>query len=249
MDISGNNQNRMRMRPKTALTLHGVLVAFLAVGLIQLAELSWFPLMIVSVLFLFSIWFGRASVFYVFVACILFLAIAGAPVMGRESLRRLDLGDLVFAMFLVGFIGASFRYIGLSRLVQTFCRNSLSESGTEIPNTQSNFQFPMFVGGRWWLIPVAVVLAALLLGIFPVDSVMGRQFWITPIGVRMIVLFGFLFFIWMICRSLNSLAMRWNMTPEQADVQVRSIVAAEFWKDQSGIEIRQAKIGAKNRQV
>jgi hypothetical protein len=82
----------------------------------------------------------------------------------------------------------------------------------------------------------------------PYDTSTVREYWISPRGARAIFMGSFLFFLWFVFRSLFSLILRWKMDPDRASIQIRSIFAQEYWREQAEIETRRAKLRLKQRQ-
>ena len=160
----------------------------------------------------------------------------------RFGLQDLRLSDTTDALILIALAAASFRFLESARFLDTFYPDALRGKK---PNSNFKFEFPSLFGGRWWMIPVAVILAVVLLGFFPFGGRPMGQIGIRPIAERLIFLTLVLFFAWYVCRAVIGTIVRWRMKPHQADVHCRSLIASEFWKETYDIENRRAKKRAK----
>ena len=145
----------------------------------------------------------------------------------------LEVSDLVCCVLYLLLTGVLFRYLEIKRFAKSvFYRPSSAEKNT--------WKFPSLLGGRWWMILLALSTAWMVLTWFPLDGRSPLKYTLKPIHARVIILVGGLFFLWFICRSMIQLISRWMMTPQQADVYRRSMVAREYWRDQSRIEKKRA---------
>lgn len=241
----------LRLDIRESLIALGLTAAFFGVCLLQFLELPGVLLLLMTILFAATIWLRQSWGLYGVLTIVFFLKFS--RVGGFRQLRELTYVDFMFPMVLMALAGACFRYLEVGKFTQAFdlrkqkavrAEETAMNQRTEI--RRAGNPFPSLLGGRWWLIPTAVTIGFTLLTLFPHDSSTTREYWITPRGARAIFLGSFLFFLWFICRSVYSLIMRWKMDPQQASVQVRSIFAQEFWREQVGIEGRRARI--KSRQ-
>jgi hypothetical protein len=252
-----SNPNPIRpIRPPFKLELRESLIAlalaaaFLGLWTIQFVDVPFLLLLLMTVLFGASMWLRRSWGLY----CILFIVVlfkfsALSPGQ-RIQFRELSFLDFVFPIVMMAFAGAVFRFLEVSRFARAFYPPTSNIAKTEEVATRRNWnlRFPSLLGGRWWLIPTAVTCALFLLTMIPYDTSTIREYWISPRGARAIFLGSFLFFLWFVFRSMFSLIMRWKMDPDRASIQMRSIFAQEYWREQAGIENRRAKMKLKQRQ-
>jgi hypothetical protein len=238
-------RNRFLVGPAEGLVTLGIAAGIFGLWTIQFADLNIFSLTILIVFFLMGIPLQASWAIYLLFVTLIVVKFAFAPL---QSIQVTTLGwlDLLFACVAMTFAGLCFRYLELYKYVSTFYPEA-GKPGSSDKKTQ--FQFPSLLGGRWWLIPLAVFVATVLLFAFPHESNTSRRFWITPTGARLIFLTFFLFFFWFVCRSIIALAMRWRMEPEQADVQVRGLIANELWVEQRPIEARRLKLRSRDRET
>lgn len=223
----------------------GLAAAFFGLWLIQFFDLPFLLLLLMTALFVATIWLRRGWGLYCVLAILFFLKFSRVAYWQRLQLRELTYVDFVFPIVLMAFAGACFRYLEVSKFAQAFYptkKGSVDAGADSAVQIDRNLRFPSLLGGRLWLIPAAVTFALFLLTVFPHDTSTIREYWITPRGARAIFLGSFLFFLWFICRSVYALIMRWKMDPDQARIQMRSIFAQEYWREQSGIEKRRAKL-------
>ena len=224
------------MSPRETLVTLGVAAGVFGLWMIQFENLNVLSLTIVVVFFLMGIPLKAAWAIYLLFATLVFLKFVLTPQFSQTGINEFD---LMFTLVAMGFAGFCFRYLELWKYVRAFYPSVGSSSNS---NSDSGYSFPSLLGGRWWLIPLAVLAAMVLLWAIPYDPSSNRRYWITPLGARLIFLTCFLFFFWFVCRSTIAFAMRWQMDPEQADIQVRSLIADEFWSEQIPMEARRAKL-------
>jgi len=236
---TGNVNRRFLKRGPESLAILALASSVFGVWVLQFDKLNLISLMVVVSLFVLGIALRRGWGIYLLFATLIFLKFSLAQ---YQQVRFIDETDLVYACVAMVFAGCCFRYLQLSQFVR-----ALYPAG-ERDATQDRFQFPSFFGGRWWLIPFSVFSAASILWWIPVNSTLARRFWITPNGARLIILTFVLCFFWFVCRAVLSIADRWRIQPEQAEVRVRSLIANEFWREQTMIESRRAKARMRTKQ-
>lgn len=228
--------DRRRLGPRESLLALGIAAGLFGLSMVQFENLNMFGLVLIVFFFFIAIWIRRAwAVYFLFalLVCFKFANVSNQIGLGRSSI---DGWDIMFTIVAMIFAGCCFRFLELSRYVRAFYP-ALQESTTE----KRAFQFPALMSGRWWLIPGSLVIALVLLRTFPYDIDAVRQYWITPSGVRTIMMGFFLFFIWFIFRSVVSLNVRKDMGTGQAAVRARSLIAKEFWNEQLPIENQRVK--------
>ncbi len=235
-------QSPFRLAPRQTLATLGIAAGIFGLWLIQFENLNIFSLTMVVALFLIGIWFKAGWSIYLVIATLVLLRFAFAPYSPIQPVNLIWM-DLLFAGVAIVFSGLCFRFLELAKFIRAF-HPDLGKPA--MADRELRFAFPSMLGGRWWLIPVAVLGATALLFLIPHDGSSTRRYWITPPAARLIFITFFLFFFWFVCRSVIALLMRWRMEPEQADIQVRSMIAGEFWVDQFPVESRRLKIRSRN---
>jgi hypothetical protein len=241
-----NPKKSFRLGPRESLAAFGIAAGMLGLWMIQFENVLWFGLASIVLLFSITIWFQRGWAVYLLFANLLILKFIDVSSHPRSQLSVVDGWDVLFTVVAISFAGCCFRYLELSRYIRAFYPDLRTSAEA---SEDRGFQFPSLVGGRWWLIPIAIGLAALLLVAFPNDPESVRRYWITPTGARMIFLGFFLFFSWFVCRSIVSIAIRKKMDPDQASIRVRSMIANEFWREQLPIETVRAKLRRREVEV
>lgn len=236
------NETRFQFRlppadAQLALAIGAGLLGFCALQFYEGVSLS--PLLLLIAMFVGGVWTKRAWLFYLLLGTLVSLKYFLVHPSVRSGLIRLQWSDVITALILLALAAACFRFLESNRFLSTFYPH---EQFGEKPRSGINFEFPSLFGGRWWVIPLAVIVAFLLLGVIPFERPPSlRQFKIKPLASRLIFLTLFLFFAWFICRALVGTIVRWRMKPNQADVHCRSLIAKELWKDTLAIERRRAK--------
>ena len=250
------SSNRNPIRPPFKLELRESLIAlalaaaFFGLWMIQFFDLPWLLMLTLTLLFAITIWLRRSWGLYGVLIIVFLLRFSTVSSWQRIQLRELTISDFIFPMVLMAFVGASFRFLEVSKFARAFYSSSRSKIGVDGSGEgrKWNLRFPALLSGRWWLVPVAVTFALVLLSVFPYDKSTVREYWITPRGARAIFLGSFLFFLWLICRGLFSLIRRWKMDSERARIQMRSMFAQEYWREQAAVERRRAKMKMKHWQ-
>ena len=145
---------------------------------------------------------------------------------------------------------ASFRYIELRRYSRTFdTRKPYRE--LEVPNkrrlsTGIWVVLTQIVRRHWYNSVFAILGAFLLLRNFPESQALIKQYWLQPSAGRFIFLSLLLFFGWFIFRTMISIWDWFRLTPEQADVAIRSLANREFWSETAGVQKRKNKLKIKD---
>lgn len=230
--------DEFRMSPMVSQTTLGVGAALLGICAVQFESLSLLHLFVLMVLFAIGILKQQAWAIYAMLGTFLFPKYF---MMGQ--LLRIRLPDLILTLIVILFAAACFRFLESGRFLRTFYPNvqigEKRKSGTR-------FQFPSMLGGRWWMIPVAIFLATMLLAIFPARVQLFRDIKIRGEVSRLVFLTLFLFFGWFLCRAALGMFIRWRMETRQADIHCRSLVAKEMWRDTYSFAKRQKKLQARD---
>ena len=154
--------------------------------------------------------------------------------------------DLLNCGLILLMLVASFRYIELCKYSRTFdTKKSYRE--LEVPNkrrlsTGAWVVLTQIVRRHWYNSVFAVLVAFLLLRNFPESQTLAEQYWLQPTAGRFIFLSLLLFFGWFIFRTMISIWDWFRLTPEQADVAIRSLANREFWSETAGVQKRKSKL-------
>ena len=237
------NSTRFRLPPVESQVAVGLVAGLLGVCVVQFGEYSTFQLLLMIGFFVVGIVAQRAWAVYLLLATIIILNYFLIPSFLKGRLFQLNFSNIVFALILILFAAACFRFLQTSRFLQTFYPNAVLG---EKPDPESRNEFPSLLGGRWWAIPLAVVLAAILLSVFHFRVQFFQDARLNPTAGRLIFFILNLFFGWFICRALVGLIIRRRMSTVQADVQCRSLIAKEMWKDVHAVEKRKVKIRSRD---
>ncbi|MEL7500331.1 MAG: hypothetical protein AAFN77_22230 [Planctomycetota bacterium] len=98
------------------------------------------------------------------------------------------------------------------------------------------------VSSRWHL-AILVSFAALVILVFnPDNDLMIYRYGLEPQWGRLIFIVLGMGFLWMICHAAISMLARYRATQDMREVEARALVNSEFWRDQSGIEVRLARL-------
>ncbi len=229
---------RFRLPPPESQFVMGVGAVLLLVCAVQFKSFGLLPLLLMMAFLAFGIFMRRAWAIYLMLGTFVYLKYFVVLTGVHFRSHQLRFGDLFLVLILILLTGACFRFLESSRFLRSFFPGAkLGEK----PQPGTGFEFPSLLGGRWWAIPLAVLLASMLLTGFPHDTQPLRDVGIRPLPSRLIFLTLLLFFGWFVCRAFVGTLIRWRMEPRQADVHCRSLVAKELWKDACPIEARRAK--------
>jgi len=139
---------------------------------------------------------------------------------------------------------ASFRYIELRsysnafELGKTYRRLNTSPSLINVLSTIIG----QLVRRQWYHSAFAIFAAYLLLWSIPTTKQWTQKYWLDPVGGRFIFLCLALFLGWFICRAVFSMWDWFCLTPNQADVAMRSWTNREFWSSMAGVERRRSNL-------
>jgi len=240
-NIEQNDTKRFRLRlpPVESQIALGFGAALLGLCAVQFQSFTLLHLFLMATLFAAGIWGKRVWAIHLMLATYITLKyFIGKSYLEFENLR-LTPEDLLTSLVLTLLAAACFRHLETSRLLHAFYPNA--ELGKSTLG-KKKYEFPSLLGGRWWAIPVAIISAWILLSVVPSEGQLFAQLRLKPLASRLIFLTLFLFFAWFVCRAVIGIFIRWRMDPSQADVQCRSLIAKELWKDVFSIEQRRAKI-------
>ena len=236
--------------PRGALWALAIAAALCGLWMIQFENLNLLGLSILVFFFAVTIGLKRSWALYLLFGTLIFYKSSVVEPWDAHGLRTIGSLDVVFTFAAILFAGLCFRYLELSRVVEAFFpalpKSATKKDDLNAKADSASESFPSLLGGRWWLIPIAILFAIGLLQWFPYDGEGPRQ-WITASGKRIIHLTFFLFVSWFLCRTLLAMVLRWNLGPEQASIRSRSLIAKEFWNESYPIERKRGKIVMDNR--
>lgn len=141
---------------------------------------------------------------------------------------------------------ASFRYIELRSYSRAFelgksYRGLKATNNQSLPRTLAT-ALGQLVRRQWYHSIIAIFAAFVLLWSIPATKLWTQKFWLEPTGGRFIFLAFALFLGWFVCRAAFSLWDWLGLTPNQADVAMRSWANREFWSELAGVERRRSKL-------
>jgi len=141
---------------------------------------------------------------------------------------------------------ASFRHIELRNYSRAF---ELGKSYRRLNTTSKpslvsvvNTVMGQLIRRQWYHSLLAILAAYLLLWNIPATKQWTQKYWLDPVGGRFIFLSLALFLGWFICRAVFSMWDWFCLTPQQADVAMRSWTNREFWSETAGIQRRQSNL-------
>ncbi len=222
---------RLRLSPVETQIAFALLAAVTGMVLLQFDRLGLSPLLMLTVLFVGGMWAKRNWAIWLLLGVIIYLKYFAGHINLQFGVQ-LRGQDVAVAMLIIVLAAACFRYLESARFLEAFYPNTKLR---EPPRHGIKFEFPSLLGGRWWVIPLAVIVSVYLLHLTFNGEVL-RQFRFRPTASRVVFLILLLFFGWFVCRAGVGMIIRWRMKPEQADVQCRSFVAGELWKESFNIE-------------
>jgi hypothetical protein len=90
--------------------------------------------------------------------------------------------------------------------------------------------------GRWYFIPIAILIGLALLLIIPIEIQNVRGDLMTRRSTRLILIVLGVFICWFVSVNIIKFVARWQMKSDQADISIRSSIANELWRDQKRFE-------------
>ena len=141
---------------------------------------------------------------------------------------------------------ASFRYIELRSYSRTFnlgktYRKLQNRNRPSVVNVLRTIMGQL-VRRHWYHSLLAIFAAYLLLWSIPTTKQWTQKYWLDPTGGRFIFLCLALFLGWFLCRSVFSMWDWLGLTPNRADMAMRSWANREFWSASAGVERRRNKL-------
>ena len=253
-DRDAGSGSLFRLAPNVTLVVLVFLAAAKGVLWLQLETVDRFRFWMIIGFFVLMVWrrssASLAYLFFMLATVVATKSFYNISFRAWESLHQIHATDIMSTLLMLGFAGACLRFLETKK----YCLGVLSKFGwgrVGLGGKNSRGvrrrEFPSLLGGGWWLIPVSVVSAIMLLEFFPFDPTAVQKYWVKPRPMRLIFLIGVLFLVWFLARSLFMLIMRWKMDVDQAGVHTRSIIARQFWREHRAIESRRAKSILKNR--
>lgn len=152
----------------------------------------------------------------------------------------LGLHEFVYAICLVGFVGFAFRFLDVVRDKPSVGSPSplIKTANYDLSNAPKKIQ-PF--GGMWVLLPMALILAGILLMVIENDFSARRRFRVTPSGARTVYMIWMLFFFWVVSITGFHFVSRFKRTVEESKLFVRSVYSKEIGRELSAIEARRAR--------
>ena len=235
---NATNKFRFRLPPVEANIAIGLAAALFGLSAVQFHDFSLLQLLLLAAFFAVGILMRRPWAIYLMFATFLALKYVLIHPFFKSQFRNLHYSDPFLVFILVMLAAACFRYLESSRFAQAFYPHAKLGEKRDL---ETRYEFPSLLGGRWWAIPLAIVLAATLMGTSRYQLGFLRQVGITFLASRVIFITLLLFFCWFICRAAVGTFIRWQMGTEQAEIQCRSLIAKEMWREVSPIERRRQK--------
>ena len=203
-------------------------LAIISVGLIP-TVLSGLLFM----LFALAIGFRQMFVIYLFLLLLVFAKYIYLPELQLVN-PTLDFSEILFVGFVFAFYGFCVRYIDLANSIESiYSGSSESVSSEELARPYPNATIS---GGRWYFIPIAILLGLALLLVIPIEIQNVRGDLTSRRATRLILIVLGIFICWFMSVTIIKFVARWRMSPHQADVSIRSSIANELWRDQRRLE-------------
>ena len=145
--------------------------------------------------------------------------------------------SFLFALLTVIFVGVAARYSEAARY----------QRGYELPADMGirpiePIEFlKMIFSSRWFGAYAAVCTAMLLLVITPNSERALLKFGLKTGWGHWILLVTGLGAFWLVCREFIYRVQRWNAPPASLEVEARSLINTEFYREMAGVEKRRAK--------
>jgi len=211
----------------------GCCLAIISIGLIPT-----FLSGILFILFAFAIGFRKMFLIYLFLFILImakYIYLSGFQI-GNPNL---DVRELLFVGFVFAFYGFSVRYIDLANAVEAIYPGQGESSLSGDPNAAGlagQYPNPTVIGGRWYFIPIAILVGLALLLVIPLEIQNVRGDITSRRATRLILIVLGIFICWFVSVNIIKFVARWQMSSEQADVSIRSSIANELWRDQKRLE-------------
>lgn len=150
--------------------------------------------------------------------------------------------EAYFCFLVIGHLSLSSRYAQTLKYAKAY----------EVDSDEFSWMPRLGWVSTWFsTIPYAGFLAIgsgiLLIWVMPRGREMIYQFGIQPNWGVLIFLTLILFFSWLFFRAVLGIVRRFQLSPEVADVSLRSTLGRDLWRDHAGVERRTAKLMVKQR--
>ena len=150
-------------------------------------------------------------------------------------------GAIYLAVVMLGYITFCFRYTDLSRDYGSEISGSTGHGPGRNPNQKNPWlSLHPFLSGWLW-IPASLVLAIIVLAMFPFDPTTDQRLAITPGGMRAISIVWFLAVVWFVIEGAAALFARRQKDAVREGVYVRSVFCRLLNSELSSIEKRRGK--------
>jgi len=227
----GNNDGLSRSNRSLGFLGFGAGVCCLAI--ISIGLIPTFLSGLLFMLFALAIGFRQVFVIYLFLLLLIFAKFIYLPGFQLEN-PTLDFSEILFVGFVFAFYGFCVRYIDLANSIESIYpgHGESKRSG----DLASRYPNPSISGGRWYFIPIAILVGLALLLVIPIEIQNVRGDLTSRRATRLILIVLGIFICWLVSVTIIKLVARWQMSPDQADVSIRSSIANELWRDQKRLE-------------
>ncbi|MGB1930052.1 MAG: hypothetical protein ACPIA2_12025 [Mariniblastus sp.] len=221
-----------------ALGIFGFGAGLSCLAIISIGQIPTFLSGLLFVLFALAIGFRKMFVIYLFLlllVCARYIYLVGFQLEDAT----LNLREILFTIFVFAFYGFSVRYIDLANAIESIYPDqgeSLGPRNSQATKLVTPYPNPTVTGGRWYFIPIAILLGLALLLFFPIEIQNVRGDLTSRRATRLILIVLGIFICWFVSINIIKFVARWQMSSAQADVSIRSNIANILWRDQKRLE-------------
>ncbi|MDA7924994.1 hypothetical protein N9B60_06300 [Mariniblastus sp.] len=231
---SGNQKKATGLsRSNRSLAFLGVGAGLCCLAIISVGLIPTFLSGILFMLFALAIGFRQMFLIYVFLFVLFFAKFVFLPGFNIAN-STLGLSEILFVNLVFAFYGFSVRYIDLANAVESIypALGEVEQSSHSV----SPYPNPQVGSGRWYFIPIAVLIGLALLLVIPLEIQNVRGDLMSRRATRLILIVLGIFICWFVSVNIIKFVARWQMKADQADVSIRSSIANELWRDQKRFE-------------
>jgi hypothetical protein len=190
------------------------------------------------------VWTGHTGWAFAFSGFVIAQRCMGKRYFEASNLQAFDLAVVIGLLL---FLSASFRYCEMVKFAFAFNVDAESKKDRRLDLRQVQLFLRTIFRPQWYLGPLALLAAIMLLMLFPSDDSYLHDYWLQPKPGRWIIMTFVLFFVWFVSRMLLSVINWFRLKPDVADVAIRSHFAREMWHDWAGVQRRSVKEKIRNR--
>jgi hypothetical protein len=219
--------------PSRAFVFLGVGAGICCLALISIGRIPTGIAGMLFMLFAIAIGFRQTLLIYLF---LILLLVAKFIIMPEFEIANSTLGfsEILFVGFVFAFYGFSVRYIDLADAFEAIYPDQFNiEQPKKLDRRYPN---PAVRNGRWYFIPIAILIGLALLLIIPIEIQNVRGDLMTRRSTRLILIVLGVFICWFVSVNIIKFVARWQMKSDQADISIRSSIANELWRDQKRFE-------------